>query len=357
MLVSTIGACFLIEIFLCKPSLGAIAQGFVPQVLSGSELYIAIGILGATVMPHNLYLHSALVQSRDVTRNRPAVAEACQYNLVDSMVAMNCAFFVNAAILIVAAATFHARGIQIDQIQDAHAMLDSLLGSWLAPYAFALALLCSGQSSTITGTLAGQITMEGFLRFRIRPWVRRLVTRALAIVPAVAVIVVSGDDKRSVYQLLILSQVILSLQLSFAVVPLVRFTGSKRKMGPFVSRWWLQTLAWAVTIVIAALNGKLVYEQVSDWMVAAGAVGMARRLALRSRLAGAGWGCCCGWSSAARSRCGKSPRYRPKKWPPTRRGCRGGSGGSAWPWTPGRAMPPCSPRPSPWPRSTGPSWC
>jgi manganese transport protein len=269
-LVSTIGACFLIEIFLCKPSVAAVAQGFVPQLLSGPELYIAIGILGATVMPHNLYLHSALVQSRDVTRNRQAVAEACQYNLVDSMVAMNCAFFVNAAILIVAAATFHARGIQVNEIQDAHAMLDSLLGSWLAPYAFALALLCSGQSSTITGTLAGQITMEGFLRFRIRPWVRRLVTRALAIVPAVAVIIATGDDKRSVYQLLILSQVILSLQLSFAVVPLVRFTGSKRKMGPFVSRWWLQTLAWAVTIVIMALNGKLVYEQVSDWIVAAG---------------------------------------------------------------------------------------
>jgi manganese transport protein len=268
MLVTTIGACFLVEIFLCRPSVGGIITGLVPQKLSGQELYVAIGILGATVMPHNLYLHSALVQSRDVTRSRQAVAEACQYNLVDSTVAMNCAFLINAAILIVAAATFYPH--PVDQLQDAHALLDKLLGSWLAPYAFALALLCAGQSSTITGTLAGQITMEGFLRFRIRPWLRRLVTRALAIIPAVAVILVTGNDTRSVYQLLILSQVILSLQLSFAVVPLVRFTGSKQKMGPFVNRWWVQLLAWLVTIVIMALNAELVYEQIGQWTVAAG---------------------------------------------------------------------------------------
>ena len=271
MLVATIGACFLIEIFLCKPSIGGIAAGFVPHVLSGQELYIAIGILGATVMPHNLYLHSALVQSRDVTRSRQAVAQACQYNLVDSLVAMNAAFFVNAAILIVAAATFWQNSIHVTEIQDAHTMLSKVLGPWLAPYAFALALLCAGQSSTITGTLAGQITMEGFLRFRIRPWLRRLVTRTLAIIPAVVVILVTGE--KGVYQLLILSQVILSLQLSFAVVPLVRFTGSKQKMGPFVNRWWVQLLAWAVTLIIMALNGTLVYEQVHDWILAAGSWG------------------------------------------------------------------------------------
>lgn len=273
MLVLTIGVCFLIEIILCKPAVGEVAAGFVPYVLGGPDLYIAIGILGATVMPHNLYLHSALVQSRDVTRSREAVAQACRYNLVDSAVAMNGAFLVNAAILIVAAATFHANNIQVNQIQDAHAMLDSVLGSWLAPYAFALALLCAGQSSTVTGTLAGQITMEGFLRLRIRAWVRRLVTRTLAIIPAVVVILATGDDKQSVYHLLILSQVVLSLQLSFAVVPLVRFTSSKQKMGPFVNRWWVQLLAWTVATVIMVLNAKLVYEEISGWFVAAGTWG------------------------------------------------------------------------------------
>jgi manganese transport protein len=181
---------------------------------------------------------------------------------------MNAAFFVNAAILIVAAATFHANNIQVLEIQDAHTMLDKVVGSWLAPYAFALALLCAGQSSTITGTLAGQITMEGFLQFRIRPWLRRLVTRTLAVIPAVCVILMMGEQ--GVYRLLILSQVILSLQLSFAVVPLVRFTGSKQKMGPFVNRWWVQTLAWTVAAVIMTLNAKLVYEEVSGWIVAAG---------------------------------------------------------------------------------------
>lgn len=273
MLVATIGACFLIELFLCRPSIGGIASGFVPRVLNGDELYIAIGILGATVMPHNLYLHSALVQSRDVTRSREAVAQACRYNFVDSAVAMNAAFFVNAAILIVAAATFFQNGVHVTQIQQAHSMLDSVLGSWIAPYAFALALLCAGQSSTITGTLAGQITMEGFLQLRIRPWLRRLVTRALAIIPAVAVILTVGEE--GVYRLLILSQVVLSLQLSFAVVPLVRFTGSERKMGPFVNPRWLKSLAWLVAGVIMALNGCLVTMEVRDWILAAGGWGWA----------------------------------------------------------------------------------
>jgi manganese transport protein len=267
-LIFTIGLCFLVEIFLCKPSVTGIAGGFVPCKLSGMELYVAIGIIGATVMPHNLYLHSALVQSRDVTRSRQAVADACKFNLVDSTIAMNGAFFINAAILIVAAATFWANNKQVSEIKDASALLQQMLGTQIAPIAFALALLCAGQSSTITGTLAGQITMEGFLRFRIRPWLRRLATRSMAIVPAVVVILKMGEG--SVYQLLILSQVILSLQLSFAVVPLVRFTGSKRKMGPFANRWWVQILAWSVAAIIGFLNGKLVYEEIVSWLESAG---------------------------------------------------------------------------------------
>ena len=266
-LVITIGACFLVELFLCKPSAGRIASGFMPRYLSGMELYVAIAILGATVMPHNLYLHSALVQSRDVTRSREAVADACKYNLVDSAIAMNAAFFVNAAILIVSAATFWANHVEVTEIQQAHALLEQTLGP-IAPIAFALALLCAGQSSTVTGTLAGQITMEGFLRFRIKPWLRRLLTRLMAIIPAVIVILIMGE--KGVYQLLILSQVILSLQLSFAVVPLVRFTGSKRKMGPFVSPWWVKILAWSVTAIIISLNGKLVFEEINSWFEAAG---------------------------------------------------------------------------------------
>ncbi|MGA2034375.1 MAG: Nramp family divalent metal transporter, partial [Thermoguttaceae bacterium] len=232
-LIATIGLCYVVEIFLCHPSVRAIAAGLVPHYLPPAELYVAIGIIGATVMPHNLYLHSALVQSRDVYRSREAVAEACKFNLIDSAIAMNCAFLVNAAILIVAAATFWHRA-EITEFQQAHAMLNNVLGTRIAPVAFALALICAGQSSTVTGTLAGQITMEGFLRFRIRPWLRRLITRAMAIVPAVAVIVSVGDE--GAYKLLILSQVVLSLQLSFAVVPLIRFTGSKQKMGPFANR-------------------------------------------------------------------------------------------------------------------------
>jgi manganese transport protein len=271
MLVSTIGACFIIEIFLSKPSVGGIAIGLIPRPLSGAELYVAIGILGATVMPHNLYLHSALVQSRDVHRSRDGVAQACRYNLLDSAVAMNLAFFVNAAILIVSAAAFHARGIQVDEIQQAHQLLEHVLGSGLAPVAFALALLCAGQSSTITGTLAGQITMEGFLRFKIRPWLRRLITRSIAIVPAVLVIASAGE--KGVMQLLILSQVILSLQLPFAVVPLIRFTSSRQKMGPFVSKPPVKVLAWVVAALIVVLNVKLVAESIRQWAHAAGGYG------------------------------------------------------------------------------------
>jgi manganese transport protein len=268
MLVLTIGACFIVEIFLSRPSPGGIAMGLVPRPLSGAQLYVAIGILGATVMPHNLYLHSALVQSRDVHRSRDGVAQACRFNFIDSAVAMNLAFFVNAAILIVSAAAFHARGIHVDEIQQAHQLLDDLLGSRIAPVAFALALLCAGQSSTITGTLAGQITMEGFLQFKIRPWLRRLITRSLAIVPAVLVIASVGE--KGVMQLLILSQVILSLQLPFAVVPLIRFTSSRQKMGPFASGTVMKVLAWTVAALIVVLNVKLVGESIRDWSYAAG---------------------------------------------------------------------------------------
>jgi manganese transport protein len=268
LLISLIGLCFVVEMFLCKPSLAGIASGFIPRPLSSAELFVAVGILGATVMPHNLYLHSSLVQSRDVRRSREAVAEACRYNLVDSAVAMNCAFLVNAAILIVAAAAFWTRGLQVEELQEAHHLLDVVLGTAIAPYAFAIALLCAGQSSTVTGTLAGQITMEGFLKFRMRPWLRRLITRLLAIIPAVVVILAVGD--KGIYRLLILSQVVLSLQLSFAVVPLVKFTSSKQKMGPFANPLWVRSLAWIVAVTIMALNGKLVFDQVTEWMEAAG---------------------------------------------------------------------------------------
>jgi manganese transport protein len=269
LLISIIGVCFIIEMFLCHPSGRGILAGFVPHALSPKELYVAIGIIGATVMPHNLYMHSALVQSRDVHRSREAVTEACRFNLIDSAIAMNGAFLVNAAILIVAAAALSA-GKPVSGLQDASRLLKDVLGE-VAPIAFAIALLCAGQSSTVTGTLAGQITMEGFLRFRVRPWLRRMITRTLAIAPAVAVILVAGED--AVFNLLILSQVVLSLQLPFAVVPLVKFTGSKQKMGPFANRPWVQVLAWAVTMIILGLNGWLIYDQLSDWIVAAGPYG------------------------------------------------------------------------------------
>jgi len=270
MLVSIIGLCFVIEIFLSKPSWTGIAGGFVPTPLGGEALIIAIGILGATVMPHNLYLHSALVQSRNVSRSVEGVREACKFNLIDSAVALNCAFFVNAAILIVAAATFWTRGTVVNEIQQAHALLQGLLGTKVAPIAFAVALICAGQSSTVTGTLAGQITMEGFLRFRIRPWLRRMITRSIAIVPAVIVIAIMGD--KGSYRLLIISQVILSLQLPFAVIPLIKFTSSRLKMGPFASPRLVQAIAWVVALIIVGLNAKLVGEQIIVWGAEAGAL-------------------------------------------------------------------------------------
>ena len=240
-LITTIGACFGIEVFLSEPVWGAVANGFVPRLTSES-LYVAIGILGATVMPHNLYLHSALVQTRDVEASEEGKKMACKYNLIDTAVALNAAFFVNAAILIVSAAVFFKNGIVVTEIQQAHELLTPLLGATIASTLFAVALLCAGQSSTLTGTLAGQIVMEGFLRFKIRPVLRRLITRLIAIVPAVIVISIQGEEGS--YGLLILSQVILSLQLPFAVIPLIQFTSDKSRMGAFANAMWVKILAW-----------------------------------------------------------------------------------------------------------------
>jgi manganese transport protein len=262
MLVATIGSCFFIEVYLAKPDWGGIAAGFIPH-MDSSALYVAIGMIGATVMPHNLYLHSSLVQSRAVSDTVTAKKEACRFNLVDSTVALNAAFLVNAAILIMAAADFHSRGIMVTEIQQAHGLLSGVLGSRLAPIAFAVALLAAGQSSTITGTLSGQIVMEGFLNLRMQPWLRRLVTRGLALVPATIVVALAGDH--GLYRLLILSQVVLSLQLPFAIIPLIHFTSDPGKMGGFANRPWLQMAAWAIAAIIVALNLKLVFDSIAEW--------------------------------------------------------------------------------------------
>ncbi len=267
-LVFTIGMCFVVEMFIAEPSLSGIASGFIPRPLSDGQLYIAIGILGATVMPHNLYLHSSLVQTRSIDRTRAGITRACRFNLIDTVVALNAAFFVNGAILVLAAAVFWKNGIVVNELQQAHSLLKDLLGTKIAPIAFGLALLCAGQSSTLTGTLAGQITMTGFLRLRMRAWLQRLTTRLIAIVPAVAVIAAMGDTGS--YRLLILSQVILSLQLPFAVVPLIRFTSSRQKMGPFANRAWVKALAWVIAGAIIVLNILLVVQEIAAWAEAAG---------------------------------------------------------------------------------------
>jgi manganese transport protein len=262
-LIGTIGACFAVEMFISHPPLIPILHGFIPGRLSGGMLYIAIGIIGATVMPHNLYLHSALVQSRAFENSARGVREATRFNLVDSVVALNAAFFVNAAILVLAASAFYTNGHhEVGSLQEAHKLLAPLLGTTLAPILFAVALLASGQSSTVTGTIAGQIVMEGFVRLHMRPWLRRLVTRLLAITPAVIVISLQGDQ--AVDSLLILSQVVLSLQLSFAVVPLIHFTSDRRKMSIFVTPLWARVLAWGVAAIIIALNAKLVYATIGE---------------------------------------------------------------------------------------------
>ncbi len=258
-LVATIGICFAFEMFLSQPDFPGIAQGFVPGALNGEALFIALGIIGATVMPHNLYLHSALVQSRSIERTDTGLKEANKFNLIDSIVALNAAFLVNASILILAAAVFFTSGhSEIASIIDAHALLAPLLGSNIAPIAFGIALLAAGQSSTITGTFAGQIVMEGFTGLKLRPWLRRLITRLLAIIPAIIVIKISGSG--AVDELLVLSQVVLSLQLPFALIPLLHFTNSKLRMKEFASRFLLRLAAWLSAILIIVLNFKLVYD-------------------------------------------------------------------------------------------------
>ena len=266
-LVATVGVCFGFELLLSRPDIAEVAKGFIPTldtISNADKLYIAIGILGATVMPHNLYLHSSIVQTRKYDENVTGRREAVRYAFIDSTIALTFALFINAAILIVASATFHTSGNSgVAEIQDAFKLLTPLLGAG-ASSVFALALLASGQNSTLTGTLAGQIVMEGFLNIRVRPWLRRLITRLIAIVPAVIVAVVSGEAGTA--KLLILSQVVLSLQLSFAVFPLVMFTSDKLKMGEFVNPLWLKCLAYLVAIVIAVLNAWLLLSTVRGWL-------------------------------------------------------------------------------------------
>jgi manganese transport protein len=267
-LVATIGVCFAVELLMARPELAAVMRGLVPTsqvVTNPAMLYIAIGILGATVMPHNLYLHSSIVQTRKVLPDDASKREAIRFATLDSTLALLFAFFINAAILMLAAATFHQTGHQeVAEIGDAYRLLAPLLGTTLASTLFAVALLASGQNSTITGTLAGQIVMEGFLNIRLPPWLRRLITRLIAIIPAVIVTILYGE--KGAGALLILSQVILSLQLSFAVVPLVYFTSQRSKMGPFVNRPWLAGTAWVVATTIMGLNAWLLFGIFREWL-------------------------------------------------------------------------------------------
>jgi manganese transport protein len=263
LMVLVIGACFGIEMLLSKPLIGEIVTGFIPR-LNSESLYVAIGILGATVMPHNLYLHSALVQTRLVEQTEQGKRQACKFNFVDTLIALNAAFLINAAILILSASVFFKNGMLVTEIQQAHTLLAPLLGTMLASTLFAVALLASGQSSTLTGTYAGQIVMEGFLHFKMRPVLRRLLTRTLAIIPAVTVIALRGD--RGSYELLILSQVVLSLQLPFAVVPLIHFTSDKERMGTFANKQWVKILAWIAAVIIVVLNARLVIGTITDWI-------------------------------------------------------------------------------------------
>ncbi|RYY36602.1 MAG: iron/manganese transporter, partial [Sphingobacteriaceae bacterium] len=263
-MISIVGLSFLTEMFIVQPDVVEIAKGLVPSGLSGSSLYIAIGIIGATVMPHNLYLHSSLVQTRKINRTDEGIKASIKYNFIDTVVALNLAFFVNAAILILAASAFFKNGFfEVAEIQDAYKLLESIFGK-AAPVLFAVALIASGQSSTITGTLAGQIIMEGHINLRIAPWMRRLLTRLLAILPAVCTILYFGDD--ALGNLLILSQVVLSLQLGFAIIPLIHFTADKRSMGKFATGTLVKILAWASALIIVGLNVKLVAEQIMGWI-------------------------------------------------------------------------------------------
>ncbi len=261
-LIATIGSCFAFELFFSKPSVTGVLLGFIPGphiVTHPGMLYVSIGILGATVMPHNLYLHSSIVQTRKYQQTTAGKREAIKFATIESSAALMIALFINGAILILAAAAFHWSGHQdVAAIQDAYRLLTPMLGVGVASALFAVALLASGQNSTLTGTLAGQIVMEGFLNFRISPWLRRIITRAIAVVPAVVVIGLFGESKTT--ELLIVSQVVLSMQLGFAVWPLMRFTGERAKMGEFVNPWWIKILGWTTATVIIVLNVKLLLD-------------------------------------------------------------------------------------------------
>ncbi|ACU63989.1 Nramp family divalent metal transporter [Chitinophaga pinensis] len=259
-LVAIVGISFLVELFMAKPVLSEVVTGFKPVIPDNTALYIAIGIIGATVMPHNLYLHSALVQTRKIKRDEQGIRQALKLNFIDSAVALNLAFFVNAAILILAAAVFFKTGrTDIAEIQDAHQLLEGLLGNKWAPALFAIALIAAGQSSTVTGTLAGQIVMEGYLQLRINPWLRRLLTRLLAIVPALLVIMLAGPEK--VGELLVFSQVLLSLQLGFAIIPLIHFVSDKKTMGTYAVNTPVKIISWIITAVLVYLNTRMVFTE------------------------------------------------------------------------------------------------
>jgi len=264
-LIFLIGACFLVELVLAKPDVGEIMQGFIPSIPNSAALYISIGIIGATVMPHNLYLHSALVQTRIINRDERSIRKALKYNFWDSAIALNLAFLINAAILILAASAFHQNGMNnVAELEDAYKLLAPTLGSEWAPRLFAVALILAGQSSTVTGTLAGQVVMEGYLRLRISPVLRRMLTRLLAIVPALLVIYIAGDEE--VGPLLIFSQVLLSMQLAFAVIPLIHFVSDKNRMGIFVISLPVKVISWLIAAIISFLNFQLIYQEVTGWL-------------------------------------------------------------------------------------------
>ena len=266
-LITVIAGCFLVEILWAKPAVGELMNGVIPR-LNGQSLYIAIAILGATVMPHNMYLHSALVQTRLIGRTEVEKRTACRFNLIDSVVAMNGAMLVNIAILAMAAAVFFTEHRMVTEIKQAYELLTPLMGTAAASVLFAVALLCSGQSSTLTGTMAGQVVMEGFLNFRMRLWLRRLITRMLAVIPAAIVIYTAGEQ--ATYKLMILSQVILSLQLPFAIVPLLHFTSDRKRMGPFANPAWVKLMAWSTAALVIGLNAWLVRQTLEDWLANAG---------------------------------------------------------------------------------------
>ena len=263
-LVGIVGISFLAEIILAKPVIGEVASGLIPSIPNDEALYIAIGIIGATVMPHNLYLHSALVQTRKIRNSKGSIKRALKFNFIDSAIALNIAFLVNSAILVLAATVFFKSGrTDVAEIRDAHELLAPLLGSGAAPVLFAIALIAAGQSSTVTGTLAGQVVMEGYLRLRLNPLLRRLITRLLAIIPAVIVILIYGENE--VDSLLIFSQVVLSMQLGFAIIPLIHFVSDKEKMGEFTIKPIVKILAWIIAAILVYLNIQLLFNEARNY--------------------------------------------------------------------------------------------